>query len=370
MKSRFFLIATARDDMHAFAVKAALTELGHGVALWFTSDLPARVAATCRFTDDGDSVQLCGDSGLDAGCAFDAFWFRRWNAGDIGESIHPADREFVAREISIYTRGLMELLSERAVAINSVAPALRAESKPWQLLIAKKVGLQTPDTLMSNDPFEIRRFLRSRPQGSFIYKSFYPANWQGAGKIATLYTSIVSANDLPSDHMLRYAPGIYQERVSKAFEVRITCMGARLIAVKLDSQNCSGAELDWRSEQRNPALTCEEIDTPDEVARQCRSMLKMMGLRFACFDFVVTPQGRWVFLEVNQMGQFLWIEQLNPSIRMLDRFVCFLLDPDANDVRLGESFGLSFHEFFEPAMQELNISMEGVGLGGVRAYQE
>jgi hypothetical protein len=55
------------------------------------------------------------------------------------------------------------------------------------------------------------------------------------------------------------------------------------------------------------------------------------------------------------MGQFLWIEEANPAIPMLDAFVAFILDPDAApDTGTAQStFGLSFHEFAEPARAEL-----------------
>ena len=49
-----------------------------------------------------------------------------------------------------------------------------------------------------------------------------------------------------------------------------------------------------------------------------------LGLAFGCLDFIVTPDGKYVFLEVNQMGQFLWVEVANPDLLVLDAF-CHLL---------------------------------------------
>ena len=37
--------------------------------------------------------------------------------------------------------------------------------------------------------------------------------------------------------------------------------------------------------------------------------LKRMHLNFGCFDFIVTPDGEYVFLECNPNGQWLWIEE-------------------------------------------------------------
>lgn len=52
--------------------------------------------------------------------------------------------------------------------------------------------------------------------------------------------------------------------------------------------------------------------------------MRRMGLVFGALDFIVTPEGDYVFLEVNEQGQFLWIEELNPNIPILDMFVQFL----------------------------------------------
>ncbi len=36
--------------------------------------------------------------------------------------------------------------------------------------------------------------------------------------------------------------------------------------------------------------------------------MKIFGLVYGAFDFIVTPDGRYVFLEVNPSGQYMWIE--------------------------------------------------------------
>ncbi len=49
-----------------------------------------------------------------------------------------------------------------------------------------------------------------------------------------------------------------------------------------------------------------------------------LGLVFGSMDLVVTPEGETLFLEVNEAGQFLWIETLNPAIPMLSLFADFI----------------------------------------------
>ena len=45
-----------------------------------------------------------------------------------------------------------------------------------------------------------------------------------------------------------------------------------------------------------------------------------MGLYFGAFDFILDPDGRYVFLEMNPFGQWVWIEQLC-TLRIADSLV-------------------------------------------------
>ena len=51
-----------------------------------------------------------------------------------------------------------------------------------------------------------------------------------------------------------------------------------------------------------------KYDLPTWVADFCTTFLHRLHLNFGCFDFIVTPEGEYVFLECNPNGQWLWIE--------------------------------------------------------------
>jgi hypothetical protein len=52
--------------------------------------------------------------------------------------------------------------------------------------------------------------------------------------------------------------------------------------------------------------------------------LKDLGLVFGCLDLIVTPEGEYVFLEVNESGQFLWVEGYT-GLPLLDAFTELLI---------------------------------------------
>jgi glutathione synthase/RimK-type ligase-like ATP-grasp enzyme len=50
-------------------------------------------------------------------------------------------------------------------------------------------------------------------------------------------------------------------------------------------------------------------DLPDDVADKLRGLMHRLGLIYGAIDLRLTPDGRYVFLEINPAGQFLYVEQ-------------------------------------------------------------
>jgi glutathione synthase/RimK-type ligase-like ATP-grasp enzyme len=178
-----------------------------------------------------------------------------------------------------------------------------------------------PDTLFSNDPRAIRRFMRERG-GQIIYKPLLGAGWSDGETTWACHTVALTEGDLVEDRLLALVPGIYQELVLKAYELRVTMIGERPFAAKIHSQATEHGRVDWRRSYGE--LSMEPIDIDPALTRQCTALMEALGLVFGCFDFIVTPEGETIFLEVNQMGQFLFIEQYT-KLPLLDAFAELLL---------------------------------------------
>lgn len=167
---------------------------------------------------------------------------------------------------------------------------------------------------------------------------------------ALLYTSVVEAHDLPDDDVLRLCPGLFQPRVAKAHELRITVMGHHVFASRIDSQRVEHARVDWRA--ANDQVELQPVELAPEVADRCRALTSALGLVFGCIDAIVTPDGDVVFLELNPMGQFLWIEQVNPEHRLLDAF-CALLHHGRPDFPWDpRRAALRFADFYDAAVDD------------------
>jgi hypothetical protein len=77
-----------------------------------------------------------------------------------------------------------------------------------------------------------------------------------------------------------------------------------------------------------------------------------LDIVFGCFDFIVRPDGRHVFLEVNQAGQFLFVEH-ETGQPLLDAFSEFLRQGTVDFAWSPERVSVRYSELKEPAFHRL-----------------
>jgi hypothetical protein len=94
----------------------------------------------------------------------------------------------------------------------------------------------------------------------------------------------------------------------------------------------------------------EPCEVGTDLAERCIALLARLGFVFGCFDFVVTPEGRAVFLEVNQMGQFLFVEEYT-GLPLLDAFAELLIQGRPNFAWSRERPGVRFADVL-PELEE------------------
>ena len=193
--------------------------------------------------------------------------------------------------------------------LNPLRKAYRGENKYYQMELAKEIGVSLPRTLISNDKKALKEFI-SHNQGRSLFKLMSQEIYDiGHNDFRGLYTNVISDKDIEKFCDNEENPIVLQEYVEKDYEVRYTVVGKEHFVCRIDSQLSSIAKEDWRRYDiaRTPHY---QIDAPKEIEVKVNQLLEKLGLDYGALDFIVTPEGRWVFLEINCMGQWLWIEQL------------------------------------------------------------
>jgi glutathione synthase/RimK-type ligase-like ATP-grasp enzyme len=171
--------------------------------------------------------------------------------------------------------------------------------KALQLRTAQEVGLNIPRTLISNDVETIRQFVALHGVERTVYKSFSATerHWRE--------TRTLKPHEVDLLESARYAPVIFQEYIPARYDLRITVVGAELFPAAIHSQATSYT-VDYRMDFG--ASVVEAVRLPGEVEAGLLALMSKLGLVYGAIDMRLTPDGRYVFLEINPAGQWLFIE--------------------------------------------------------------
>jgi len=220
------------------------------------------------------------------------------------DDVLPAHWDYCVRETDWFLRGA--LYATDATWVGHPAYMQQAESKLYQLSVARKIGFTIPDTTITNAAEEVSRFyeeLRSR----VVAKPLRTGYFDYGDRQACVFTEVLAPDDLQDKDALTIAPVIYQQHLAKECDVRVTVVGNDVFAAAIDSQSVQSAVTDWRKSETED-LPHSRHRLPDHIRTLCLDLLREMGLSFGAIDLVLTPDGTYYFLEVNPNGQWLWIE--------------------------------------------------------------
>ncbi|MFI9356830.1 ATP-grasp ribosomal peptide maturase [Streptomyces lydicus] len=174
----------------------------------------------------------------------------------------------------------------------------RAEYKPAQLDAAIRAGLTVPATLITNDPGEAKQFCSEQPT---IYKPLHAGAYEAEGEPAGIWAAPVEAVEI--DGAVSRSAHLFQAQVPKVADVRAVVVGEQVFAARITAPP---GVVDWRTEYQN--LTYAPVACPEEIHGALVQFLDGFGLKFGAFDFAVTADGAWWFLECNPNGQWAWLE--------------------------------------------------------------
>lgn len=228
-------------------------------------------------------------------------WYRHPSPSALPDSLNAEERRFADAEIRSALAGLFQLFDW--FWVNHPDRVRVAGSKILQLRRARELGFEIPATLVTNDPRKVREFFGA--QRDIVYKPFTSAFFSDGEKFC--YTTPITRKNISHVDLIRNAPGIFQKKIEKRVELRITVIGRRVFAVEIHSQRVELAKDDWRAGPVEDLVHVPHKLSPD-IEERCLAYVDSFGLVYGAIDMIVTPENEYIFLENNPSGQFGWVE--------------------------------------------------------------
>ncbi len=356
-------------DVHAASVCWALRRSGYRPT-WARTLADSAMAPLSLHANDRAGLRFSG--GIDPERT-SSVWFRRPRLPDAFDGAAASDLAFLQDEWKRFAGNVHTVPATAGDVfwVNRPDRALAAENKLLQMQAAHRCGLRFPATLMSSDPDEIRRFCAAH--ALIVYKPFATHSWRdGDGRIFSTYARVLDADALQDDAALRLCPGIYQACVNKRYDLRVTVIGRRVFALRLDAPATDDGVVDWRAASIGDNTTSRPFALSGTWEAALRRLMESLGLVFGCIDLVADEHDELHFLEINQAGQFLFAEHDTPELPLLRATAAMLaegrpdysLDTIADDVSyatyLEDPKQIAWWESVAPGMRGKNGAIAGV----------
>jgi hypothetical protein len=321
MPKQDIVIVTETIDLHADDMVRVLRGMGHEPIRLNSEDIPLNTSqsfqldgadwhGTIRIQTNGRTIDIDDIRSI---------WWRRPNAFTLPPDLSEQESAFAKGEIRHALQGLWASLECYWVSF----PALiqQASWKMDQLKRAARLGFEVPRTLITTDPDAVRAFYE-QCQGRMIYKvmsdpmlaldQVQPSGQTGPRRAT--HTTPITAAQLAMLESIRTAHCQFQEYIPKQVELRVTVIGDQVFAAEIDSQSHPQTSVDWRHYEIK--IPYRKATLPADVAERCLRFVRSYQLNFSTLDLILTPDGRYVFLENNPNGQFMFVEKQVPELKM------------------------------------------------------
>jgi ATP-GRASP peptide maturase of grasp-with-spasm system len=246
---------------------------------------------------------------IDADCFklndIETIWFRRGGVrlfcNDIStslpRSIKVGLRNFMQQELFII-RETLYLEFRRKRCFGNLGNTNKLEI----LNIAKSVGLNIPDTLITMDKSDLISFQNKHPRiiskaisenvhfSDSNYHFFYP----------NAIVEKVHLKEIPN----RFQPTLFQQYIDKLFEVRIFIFSGKLFAGAIFSQSNDKTKVDYRNYDASNPNRLVPFSIPKSLKTKLIKLMKVARLNSGSVDLIYNERNEFIFLEINPVGQF------------------------------------------------------------------
>lgn len=328
------LIITNKEDVHPTPVIEILTAKGTPFFRLNTESLMTDYEFSWWNDSCGCDFHIrCIRNGLEVrGSEITAIWDRRpEQPKDLPVKSTPGiDKHNLAEALGFLV--FLRYYLKDIPSIGSIEGDRPASSKMLQYRIADQVGFNLPESRYSNSRQVIMGLAERFPY--LLLKPIESIDvWDEEGmQDYVFYSQKVPSESLVDvpDEAFTQTVTFAQNYVEKDFELRVTVVGGKVFACRIDSQSLTDdtGRIDWRQGYEY-GMKHSVFALPEDIADKCREYLRCLGLNFGCFDFIVTPSGEFVFLECNPNGQWLWVEDAT-GLKISEAIADFLSSYEKN----------------------------------------
>lgn len=188
-------------------------------------------------------------------------------------------QDLMKEDIDILIRGIANAFEGKCISRPHIMEC--AENKVYQMYIAKKIGFNMPDSLITNCIRSMNRFCKE--------------------KSCMVKTLSVGRKETKPLETLEVSPAYFQQSIIKDYGViaNFICQKPYVARMDIVSGENKGLKEDY--------IQYSHMNLPDQINEKCLAYMKELNLQLGTFNFIV-KDGEYYFIEVNPNAQWLKLE--------------------------------------------------------------
>ncbi|MDR2917229.1 MAG: hypothetical protein LBV74_20735 [Tannerella sp.] len=233
----------------------------------------------------------------------DVHWFWKWSPPDFSTNLfsNRNNNNLFKKAIDAEYQKIFRLFFENCQGSMINHPYYVQIDKLSQIKVAKRCGLQTPETIITSKKEEIVSFFKQHKR---IINKNLTANeiLLFEGECHQMFTTLIAKEDLiqmPAEIF----PSLFQKYIDKKYEIRTIYIGGEIFSCAIITEDENSIDV-RKSVNENKAYIIP-YQLPCEIEEKLKKFMKKAHLQIGSFDMIYNQNDEYVFLELNPSGQFL-----------------------------------------------------------------
>lgn len=239
------------------------------------------------------------------------YFFSRNNAIGISEHIK-------WNQETLFLGIIYKLLEVGKYVIHNYLQNAFVKNKYFQLVHAKRLGFRIPGTYYICNKNLLNTLKNKNSGQNWLIKPATELVFEDENKILRYGSASVLMCDIQDEIDI---PLLVQNKIIIKKEIKCVYINRQIFAVEIS------VSYDYEDLNDVPYAdrTYKAIEVPSDIKEKCISLCEQLGLVLVTIDFIINQEGEWVFIEMNENGQFLFVEELCPELPILHTTVKFFL---------------------------------------------
>jgi ATP-GRASP peptide maturase of grasp-with-spasm system len=174
-------------------------------------------------------------------------------------------------------------------------------NKLLALVAAKKMGLNTPETILTGSKKKLIAFHKNYSKMICKALDITFTHFDGRNRFIG-YTNVIGSEVIEQLEN-EFPVTLFQEYLEKEFEIRCFWFHGNFYAIAIFSQNNPRTKIDYRRYDRNNPNRQVPFSFPEDLKDKINHLFQYLNLNTGSLDIIVSGD-KYYFLEINPVGIF------------------------------------------------------------------